>query len=163
MISRNFPENFITQRPCTYNLLDYSTVILKLYMHYYYISLVKDKTYLHMYLTQLLCSLFKLKQLADHSVLRCGRLGWMKNFKTPFFKRYWKFLPWGYSYRPRTTPNFFQQIQWLETFKVWAKMGRGWRAVWVMAKIFLLNLRSLMMNKCWKFQEDILIFVWVIA
>ena len=88
MISRNFPENFITQRPCTYNLLDYSTVILKLYMHYYYISLVKDKTYLHMYLTQLLCSLFKLKQLADHSVLRCGRLGWMKNFKTPFFKRY---------------------------------------------------------------------------
>ena len=70
MISRNFPVNCITQRPCTYNLLDYSTVILKLYMHFYYISLVKDKTYLHMYLIQLLCFLFELKQLADHSVLR---------------------------------------------------------------------------------------------
>ena len=36
-----------------------------------------------------------------------GRLGSVKNFKTPFFKRYWKFLPWGYSYRCRTSPIFF--------------------------------------------------------
>ena len=42
-------------------------------------------------------------------------------------------------------------------------MGRGWQAVWVMAKIFLSNLHRLLMNKCWKFQEGILIFVCVIA
>ena len=39
-------------------------------------------------------------------------------------------------------------------------MGRGWQAVWVMAKIFISNLHRLVMNKCWKFQEDILILVW---
>ena len=38
-------------------------------------------------------------------------------------------------------------------------MGRGWQAVWVMAKIFSSKLK-LLMNKCWKFQEDILILVW---
>ena len=29
-----------------------------------------------------------------------------------------------------------------------------------MAKIFISNLHRLVMNKCWKFQEDILILVW---
>ena len=42
-------------------------------------------------------------------------------------------------------------------------MDCGWQAGWVMAKIFLSNLHRHMMNKCWKFQEDILILVWVIA
>ena len=31
------------------------------------------------------------------------------------------------------------------------------------AKIFLSSLHKRMMNKCWKFQEDILILVWVVA
>ena len=31
-----------------------------------------------------------------------------------------------------------------------------------MAKNFLSNLHRHVMNKCWKFQEDILIFVWII-
>ena len=43
------------------------------------------------------------------------------------------------------------------------KMGRGWQAVWVMAKFFLSNLHRHMMNIWWKFQEDILILVWLIA
>ena len=64
--------------------------------------------------------------------------------------------------------NFFlfeisQQMQSLETSKVSAEMGRGRQAVWVLAKIFSSNLQRLVMNKCWKFQEDILIFVWFIA
>ena len=94
-----------------------------------------------------------------------GHLGLPKNFKTPFFWRYWKYLPWGDSYRSKTSPVFFlfeisQQIWLLEASKVLAKMGRGWQAVWVMAKIFISNLHKLVMNKCWKFQEDILILVW---
>ena len=36
-------------------------------------------------------------------------------------------------------------------------MGRGWQASWVLAKIFWSNLHRHVMNKCWKFQEDILI------
>ena len=51
-------------------------------------------------------------------------------------------------------------MQMLKMSKVLAKMGRGWQAVWVMAKIFISNLHRLVMNKCWKFQEDILILVW---
>ena len=39
-------------------------------------------------------------------------------------------------------------------------MGRGWQADWVTAKIFFSNLRTHEMNKCWKFQADILIHVW---
>ena len=42
-------------------------------------------------------------------------------------------------------------------------MGRGWQAVWVLAKIFLSNLHRHMMNECWKFQEFILILVWLTA
>ena len=55
------------------------------------------------------------------------------------------------------------KIQLLEPSKVLAKMGRGWQAGWVMAKIFLSNLHRHMMNKYWKFQEDTLIIVWIIA
>ena len=39
--------------------------------------------------------------------LLSGHLTRSKNFKTPFFKRYYKFLPWGHSYRSRTSPIFF--------------------------------------------------------
>ena len=39
-------------------------------------------------------------------------------------------------------------------------MGRGWQADWAMAKIFFSNLRKHVMNKCWKFQGNILILVW---
>ena len=39
-------------------------------------------------------------------------------------------------------------------------MGRGRQAIWVMAEIFQSNLHRHLMNKCWKFQEDILILVW---
>ena len=36
------------------------------------------------------------------------RVSWLlKNFKTPFFNRYWKFRPWGCSYRSGTSPFFF--------------------------------------------------------
>ena len=97
-----------------------------------------------------------------------GRLGSAKNWKTPFFWRYWKFLPLGDSYRSRTSPVFFlfkisQQIRLLEASKVLAKMGLGWQAVWVIAKFFLSNLHNYMMNKSGKFHEDILILVWVRA
>ena len=91
-----------------------------------------------------------------------------KNFKTPFFKRYSKILLRGYSNGSRTSPFFFlfeksQQIWLLEASKVSAKMGRGWQADWAMAKIFLSNLHKHVMNKCWKFQEDILIHIWIRA
>ena len=36
-----------------------------------------------------------------------GRLGLVKIFKTPFFKRYLKFFPSGDSFRSRTSPIFF--------------------------------------------------------
>ena len=39
-------------------------------------------------------------------------------------------------------------------------MGHGWQADWALAKIFESNLHRHVMNKCWKFQEDILILVW---
>ena len=39
-------------------------------------------------------------------------------------------------------------------------MGRGGQAIQKMAKIFESNLHKFVMNKCWKFQEDILILVW---
>ena len=39
-------------------------------------------------------------------------------------------------------------------------MGRGWQADWARAKNFFSNLRKHEMNKCWKFQADILIHVW---
>ena len=42
-------------------------------------------------------------------------------------------------------------------------MGRGWQADWATAKIFLSNLHSHVMNKCWKFQEDILIHIQIRA
>ena len=56
-----------------------------------------------------------------------------------------------------------QHIQSLETSRVSAKMGCGWQAGWVLAKIFSSNLHRHVMNKCWKFQEDSLILVWFIA
>ena len=61
--------------------------------------------------------------------------------------------------------NFFlfqiiQQIWLLEASKVSAEMGRGWQADWPTAKIFFSNLRKHEMNKCWKFQADILIHIW---
>ena len=64
--------------------------------------------------------------------------------------------------------NFFlfqisQQIWLLGASKVSAKMGRGWQANWAMAKIFVSNLCKHVMNKCWKFQADILIHICVIA
>ena len=39
-------------------------------------------------------------------------------------------------------------------------MGCGWQADWATAKIFLSNLHKHVINKCWKFQEDILIYIW---
>ena len=42
----------------------------------------------------------------------------------------------------------------------WQLTVRSWQAVWVMAKNFSPNLHKHMMNKCWKFQKDILILVW---
>ena len=42
-------------------------------------------------------------------------------------------------------------------------MGHSRQADWVMAKFFLSNLHRHMINICWKFQEDILILVWLIA
>ena len=42
-------------------------------------------------------------------------------------------------------------------------MGRGWQADWAMAKIFLSNLRKHVINKCWKFQADISIHIWLRA
>ena len=71
----------------------------------------------------LLMSWAQNKLLENHPPLRGhregGRLGSVKNFKTPFFKGYWKFLSWGYFYRSRTSPFFFlfrisQQIHLLE-------------------------------------------------
>ena len=52
-----------------------------------------------------------------------------------------------------------QQIWLLEPSKVLADMGCGWQVDWATAKMFLSNLHSLVMNKCWKFQKDILIYV----
>ena len=56
-----------------------------------------------------------------------------------------------------------QRIQSLEMSKVLAKIGRGWQAGWFMAKIFLSILQRHYVNKCWKFWEDNLILVCVIA
>ena len=39
-------------------------------------------------------------------------------------------------------------------------MGRSWQANWAMTKIYMSNLRKHVMNKCWKFQADILIHIW---
>ena len=39
-----------------------------------------------------------------------GRLARPKNFKTPFFSRYQKFLSWGNSNWSRTTPKFFSNF-----------------------------------------------------
>ena len=36
-----------------------------------------------------------------------GRQTRSKNFKTPFFSRYQKILPWGNSNGSKTSPNFF--------------------------------------------------------
>ena len=36
-----------------------------------------------------------------------GRKTRSKNFKTPFFSRYQKILPWGNSNGSKTSPNFF--------------------------------------------------------
>ena len=36
-----------------------------------------------------------------------GRKSRPKNFKTPFFSRYHKFLPWGNSNMSKTSPKFF--------------------------------------------------------
>ena len=59
----------------------------------------------------LLMSWAQNKLLENHSPLRGHRegrrLGLVKNFKTPFFKRYRKFLPSGDSHRSRTSPIFF--------------------------------------------------------
>ena len=109
----------------------------------------------------------KVKSPYPWTSLLSGHLTRSKNFKTPFFKRYWKFLPGGYSNRSRTSPFFFlfqisQQIELLETSKILAEMGRSWQADWATAKIFLSNLHRHVMNKCWKFQEVILILVWAI-
>ena len=56
-----------------------------------------------------------------------------------------------------------QQIWLLEASKVFAKMGRSWQANWAMAKIFFSNLHKHVMNKCWKFQADILIHIQIRA
>ena len=56
----------------------------------------------------LLMSWAQNKLLENHPPMRghlkSGRLGLVKNFKTP--KRHWKFPLWGYSYRSRTSPIF---------------------------------------------------------
>ena len=36
-----------------------------------------------------------------------GQMTCSKNFKTPFFSRHQKFLPWGNSNRSKTSPKFF--------------------------------------------------------
>ena len=94
-----------------------------------------------------------------------GPTGFSKNFKTPFFERYWKILSRGYSNRSRTSYFFkiCQQIQSLEAYKVFAKLGCGWQADWAMAQIFWSNLIKHAMNKYWKLQEDTLIHIWARA
>ena len=39
-----------------------------------------------------------------------GRKSCSKNFKTPFFSKYQKFLPWGNSNRSKTSPKCFQNF-----------------------------------------------------
>ena len=39
-----------------------------------------------------------------------GRKSRLKNFKTPFFSRYHKFLPWGNSNMSKTSPKFFSKF-----------------------------------------------------
>ena len=90
-----------------------------------------------------------------------GLTAYSKDFKTPFFIRYWKILLRGYSKRSRTSTIFFlfkisQQIWLLEASKVLAEMCRCWQSDWAMSKIFFSNLRKHLMNKCWKFQVNIL-------
>ena len=67
-------------------------------------------------------------------------------------------------YESKTSQIFFwkisQQIWLLEVSKVLAEMCCGGQAVWNMAKFFFSNLHRHVMNKCWKFQKDILILVW---
>ena len=72
---------------------------------------------------------------------------------------------YSFTFAVQNLTSFFlfrisQQIRSLEASKVSAEMGRGWQADWAMAKIFFSNLRTHEMNKCWKFQADILIHVW---
>ena len=79
-----------------------------------------------------------------------------ENFKTPFFERYWKFLPQGHPYSSRTSPFFFLfkislQIKSLKSSKVLAKMGRSWQADWVTVTL-LSNFHRQMISKCWKFK-----------
>ena len=66
----------------------------------------------HFFFHTLITFLEILSRYNTRSCLSCGHredghLGSVKNFKTPFFKRYWKFLPWGHSYRSKTSPIFF--------------------------------------------------------
>ena len=88
----------------------------------------------------------------------------LKKLQNIFFQRSSKFLPRSYSNGFRTSPFFLfeksQQIWLLEASKVSAKIGLGWQADRAMVKILLSNLRKHVMNKCWKFQADILIHFW---
>ena len=56
--------------------------------------------------------------------------------------------------------TIFFFLKYLESSKVLAEMGCDWQADWATAKIFFSNLRTHEINKCWKFQADILIHVW---
>ena len=51
---------------------------------------------------------YQLRRFIHEPLKLPGRKTRSKNFKTPFFSRYSKFLPWGSWYRSKTSPkNFF--------------------------------------------------------
>ena len=72
--------------------------------------------------------------------------GWCtrsKNFKTPFFWRYLKFLPFGNWYGSRTSPKIF--------FWKYLKKGRGKHISCTTTKIFSSIYHRIVVNMWWKF------------
>ena len=72
------------------------------------------------------CKLCTTERNISHEPLNLsGRKTRSKKFKTPFFSRYQKILPWGNSNGSKTSPHFFfekrsQQIWSLEALEVLA-------------------------------------------
>ena len=100
-------------------------------------------------------------------LLQHGHITRFKNFKTPFFWRYLKFLPLGNWYWSRTSPkNFFwkylKKYRCYALAKFWHKKGRGRHISCATTKIFSPINHRLVGNKWWKFQKDILNGFWVI-
>ena len=83
-----------------------------------------------------------------------------KNFKTPFFSRYPKFLSWGDSNRSKTTPKFysffFNKYGCQRSSKFLHTRGHYWPTDWAMTKIFMSIYPRTMMKKRWKFQVNIM-------